>query len=182
MLPALETVTIIETDVSGSCVLGACECAADIIIFRKGMESEERTLRNLAEFKKRLYDKWPIGKRKPVIHPPDGRRLRHKLQRGDIQQVDLSSGPWQDRTVDPHRWMECMKRFSEEFRQITALQSKKQKHGHFSSHRPVVVALIDDGKRFLAPINCTNYLKVFHLFRDRYFPSGLELPEGARRL
>lgn len=114
------------------------------------MEEEQRTLRNLAEFKKRLHNKWPFETRKPRINPPDGRRLKHTSQRGSSQLAEMSSGAWQGRTVDPHRWMECMKKFSEEFRRIEEL-GKKQRHGYFSSRGPVVVALIDDGKTFLAP-------------------------------
>lgn len=126
--------------------LRVSECVAHIITGYQGLESEERILQNLAEFKNRLHEKF--GKRKLIIHPSGGRRPRRTLQRGDMQQVEMSSGAWQDRTVDPHRWMECMKKFSEEFRQIKELR-KKQTHGHFSSHGPVVVALIDDGKTFL---------------------------------
>lgn len=114
------------------------------------MEEEERTLKNLAEFKKRVYDKWPSEKHKPKINPPDGRRLKNTSQRGNPQHADMSSGAWQGRTVDPHRWMECMKKFSEEFRRIKEL-GKKQRHGYVSSRGPVVVALIDDGKKFLSP-------------------------------
>lgn len=114
------------------------------------MGSEERTLKNLADFKKRLYENWPVGKPKPTINPPNGRRLRHMSQHRDIQKAEISSSAWQDHAVDPHRWMECMKRFSEEFRHLTELR-KKQRHGHSSSRGPVVVALIDDGKMIHAP-------------------------------
>lgn len=117
------------------------------------MEEEERTLRNLAEFKKRVYDKWPFEKRKPIINPPDGRRLKHASQRGNSQHAEMSGGAWQGRTVDPHRWMECMKKFSEEFRRIEEL-GKKQRHGYFSGRGPVVVALIDDGKNSLPHQKC----------------------------
>lgn len=49
------------------------------------------------------------------------------------------------RSIDPHKWMECMTSFSKRFKQIKALR------GNNPSLPPVEVALIDDGVDVMHP-------------------------------
>lgn len=114
----------------------------------KVTESEERINQNLEDFEKRLYKSWLDGKSKPkvLIHPQIRGLPGDLSQPGDMQKVLPGFTSSNDKTVDSHRWIECMKRFSNEFRQIKELREAQDKVD--SRLGPVVVALIDDGKSF----------------------------------
>lgn len=110
-------------------------------------EAEERINQNLEDFEKRLY-KSREGKSKPkvLIHPQIRGLPGDLSQPGDMQKVLPGFTSSNDKTVDSHRWIECMKRFSNEFRRIKELREAYDKVD--SRLGPVVVALIDDGKSF----------------------------------
>lgn len=111
----------------------------------KVTESEERINQNLEDFQKRLYKSWlpREGKSKPkVLIHPQIRGLPGDLSQPEKVLPGFTSS--NDKTVDSHRWIECMKRFSNEFRQIKELREAQDKVD--SRLGPVVVALIDDGK------------------------------------
>ncbi|KAF5673912.1 intracellular serine [Fusarium heterosporum] len=103
----------------------------------QGLESSVRTDRNLDAFESRLYESWPDETPKPKINRPKsgGGRL---LIRG--QSVDALPER-HERPVDPHRWMQSMGNFSEQFRQLSCLRDKITD----PALEPVEVALIDDG-------------------------------------
>lgn len=61
-----------------------------------------------------------------------------------VQVPDARPQPLQ-RSIDPHKWMECMTSFSKRFKQIKALR------GNNPSLPPVEVALIDDGVDIMHP-------------------------------
>ncbi|KAJ4244398.1 hypothetical protein NW762_014526 [Fusarium torreyae] len=104
---------------------------------RDGLESSQRTHKNLDDFEKRLHESWPEDRPKPKVHRPKsgGGRM---LVRG--QSVD-NLPERQERPVDPHRWMQSMGNFAEQFRQLSSLREKITD----PSLEPVEVALIDDG-------------------------------------
>ncbi|KAF4457029.1 intracellular serine protease [Fusarium austroafricanum] len=106
------------------------------LVQTQGLESSERTKLNLDSFEQRLHKSWPEGKPKPKVNRPrsGGGRL---LVRG--QSIELPER--QERPVDPHRWMQTMNNFSEQFRQLSSLREKITD----PSLEPVEVALIDDG-------------------------------------
>lgn len=82
----------------------------------------------------------------PKVFPSDAKDLGQAIsQPGELQPGTLHSSTWNDQSIDPHRWMECMKAFSEEFRQIIGKLRKSRKPRDLSTPEPVVVALIDDG-------------------------------------
>ncbi|KAK2616051.1 hypothetical protein N8I77_002766 [Diaporthe amygdali] len=123
------------------------------IIKVHGTQSSRRTEENLHSFKQRLEKSWsqawPAGMhRLPIIEidaslPAHlGHALAHRrgLQRGAVQ-----PSPFNSHNINPHRWMECMKRFSEEFRQIVGKLSNMKRPVDSIIPGPVVVALIDDG-------------------------------------
>ncbi|KAF5542952.1 major intracellular serine protease [Fusarium napiforme] len=100
----------------------------------EGLESRERTPKNLDAFERRLHDYWPQGRDKPKVIRPmtgGGRRVTK------VQAKDPKPEP-RERSIDPHRWITCMEGFSRQFKQIQALRDKSP------SLKPVEVALIDD--------------------------------------
>ncbi|KAF3798291.1 hypothetical protein GCG54_00015272 [Colletotrichum gloeosporioides] len=110
----------------------------------EGLESDTRTRENLDEFEKRLYEAWPTERPKPrVIRPKStgGRRPN------GAHQFSIPLNPNQERSVDPHKWMQCMEEFASYFRQIQVL--RKPRSGE--SPAPVQVALIDDGTDITHP-------------------------------
>lgn len=113
----------------------------------KVTESEERIDQNLDDFEKRLYKSWLLreGKSKPkvLIHPQIRGLPGDLSQPGDMQKVLPGFTSSHDK-VDSHRWIECMKSFSNEFRQIKELRETQNNVDYRLG--PVVVALIDDGK------------------------------------
>lgn len=127
-------------------------CGIKLMKPMKTTEAEDRIQENLDNFENRLFNSWPIreGKDKPKvhIHPQIRDPPRDSSQHGDMQHglPDFTSP--QDKKVDSHRWIECMKKFSNEFRQIKELREAQNKVD--PGLGIVMVALIDDGK-FLQP-------------------------------
>ncbi|KAM0419064.1 hypothetical protein ACHAPT_012003 [Fusarium lateritium] len=119
LIPTLEVINLVQNE-SG-----------------QGLESSERTRRNLDVFEKRLHESWPKDRPKPIVNRPKTGGGR-ALVRG-LSVETLSDRP--ERSVDPHRWMQCMENFAEHFRQIPALRDKITD----PDLEPVEVALIDDG-------------------------------------
>ncbi|SCO40223.1 related to microbial serine proteinase [Fusarium fujikuroi] len=107
----------------------------------EGLESRERTIENLNAFEKRLHDSWPEGRPKPQVIPP---KTGGGVRMATVQVPDARPQPLQ-RSIDPHKWMECMTSFSKRFKQIKALR------GNNPSLPPVEVALIDDGVDIMHP-------------------------------
>ncbi|RSL52172.1 hypothetical protein CEP54_011046 [Fusarium duplospermum] len=121
LIPTLEVVNLVQTE---------------------GLESSQRTRQNLDTFEKRLHESWP-NDRKPKVNRPKtggGRTLVRGLS------VETLSDR-QERSVDPHKWMQCMENFAKHFRQIPALRDKITD----PSLEPVEVALIDDGADITRP-------------------------------
>ncbi|RSL61222.1 hypothetical protein CEP53_005192 [Fusarium sp. AF-6] len=121
MIPTLEVVNLVQTE---------------------GLESSERTRQNLDAFEQRLHESWPNDKKPKVNRPKTGGG--RTLVRG-LSVETLSDR--QERSVDPHRWMQCMENFAEHFRQIPALRDRITD----PSLEPVEVALIDDGADITRP-------------------------------
>ncbi|KAM0490403.1 hypothetical protein ACHAP8_011620 [Fusarium lateritium] len=106
------------------------------LIQKEGLESPERTFKNLQAFEERLNKFWPDGTPRPrVIRPKSGGG--RPLAR--VRTAEAAT-QHQERPIDPHRWIECMQNFSQCFRQIKALREATG-----VSPSPVEVALIDDG-------------------------------------
>ncbi|KAF5020073.1 hypothetical protein F66182_7915 [Fusarium sp. NRRL 66182] len=102
----------------------------------KGLESSQRTERNIYAFEERLQASWPSSKAWPTVNSPrfgGGRFIRG-------QSADILLGR-QKQPVDPHRWMQSMTNFADHFRHISDLRNKVND----PSLEPVQVALIDDG-------------------------------------
>lgn len=110
-------------------------------MIHQGLESRERTIENLNAFEKRLHDSWPEGRPKPQVIPP---KTGGGVRMATVQVPDARPQPLQ-RSIDPHKWMECMTSFSKRFKQIKALR------GSNPSLPPVEVALIDDGVDIMHP-------------------------------
>lgn len=112
----------------------------------KVTESEERINQNLEDFKKRLkkscFREGKSNLKPKVLIHPQIRGLPGDLSQPEKVLPGFTSS--NDKTVDSHKWIECMKRFSNEFRQIKELREAQDKVD--SRLGPVVVALIDDGK------------------------------------
>ncbi|KAJ4256271.1 hypothetical protein NW762_009351 [Fusarium torreyae] len=107
----------------------------------EGLESSARTVANLKEFEKRLHESWPTDD-KPKVYPPKPSSGRLRAPEADSQST-LRQG----RSVDPHKWMQCMEEFASYFRQIRALRDRVAD----PSLKPVEVALIDDGTDITHP-------------------------------
>ena len=120
--------------------------AAPLLInpdLNQGLESNERTQKNLDAFERRLYESWPEEKPKPKVNPPKyggGLTLARGLS------VDTLTNS-HERPVDLHRWVQCMENFAEHFRQIPSLRDRITD----PSLEPVEVALIDDGADITRP-------------------------------
>ncbi|KAG5761608.1 hypothetical protein H9Q72_010296 [Fusarium xylarioides] len=107
----------------------------------EGLESRERTIENPNAFEKRLHDSWPEGRPKPQVIPP---KTGGGVRMAQVQVPDARPQPLQ-RSIDPHKWMECMASFTKSFKQIKALRANNP------SLPPVEVALIDDGVDIMHP-------------------------------
>ncbi|KAK2686551.1 hypothetical protein QWA68_014346 [Fusarium oxysporum] len=107
----------------------------------EGLESRERTIENLNAFEQRLHESWPEGRPKPQVIPP---KTGGGVRMAQVQVPDARPQPLQ-RSIYPHKWMECMTSFSKRFKQIKALR------GNNPSLPPVEVALIDDGVDIMHP-------------------------------
>ncbi|ENH71717.1 Major intracellular serine protease [Fusarium oxysporum f. sp. cubense race 1] len=107
----------------------------------EGLESRERTIENLNAFEQRLHESWPEGRPKPQVIPP---KTGGGVRMAQVQVPDARPQPLQ-RSIYPHKWMECMTNFSKRFKQIKALR------GNNPSLPPVEVTLIDDGVDIMHP-------------------------------
>lgn len=97
----------------------------------------ERTRRNLDAFEKRLHESWPEKLPKPKVN-----RATFGPGRTSALGQSVKSQSYQtEREVDSHRWIECMEKFAEYFRQIQILRKPQSD----PDLEPVEVALIDDG-------------------------------------
>ncbi|ROW06250.1 hypothetical protein VPNG_08109 [Cytospora leucostoma] len=115
----------------------------------EGLDSKERTNSNLDKFEARLKQSWSM--RNPKITKPDfirpdyGGLLHQSTQRVRDRGSTVAQTP--KRRVDPHKWMQCMENFAEEFRQIKGIHEKQMD----PLLNPVTVALIDDGTDITLP-------------------------------
>lgn len=146
-LTSLETTNIIQVNVSEQTKPNFTYPLNMLRENIKVTESEERINQNLEDFEKRLYKSWLLRKGKSnlkpkVLIPPQIWGLPGDLSQPEKVLPGFTSS--NDKTVDSHRWIECMKRFSNEFRQIKELREAQDKFD--SRLGPVVVALIDDGQ------------------------------------
>ncbi|OBT56491.1 hypothetical protein VE04_04991 [Pseudogymnoascus sp. 24MN13] len=106
----------------------------------EGLESEERTKKNLDDFKEQLGQSWlTINKPTPVFIPPKSGGRGAQSQGQPAEGSQAAQIP--ERTVDPHKWMQCMEEFASSFRQISGISNK----GSDPRLHPVTVALVDDG-------------------------------------
>ncbi|KAF4961920.1 hypothetical protein FSARC_9961 [Fusarium sarcochroum] len=127
-IPTLEVISLIQT---------------------QGLESSQRTHRNLDAFEKRLYESWPQDRPKPKVNRPKSSGDRMLLRGQSVDNLPER----QERHVDPHKWMQSMGNFAEQFRQVLFAG----KEDIDPSVEPVEIALIDDGaditRRDLGNIN-----------------------------
>ncbi|KAL7904225.1 intracellular serine protease [Trichoderma velutinum] len=124
-------------------------------------ESDTRTRSNFEKFVERVHKSWS-SERLPVINGP--LPINKYLLRMDVLTKEGQLNHNQGRSVEPHKWMECMEHFNSYFRQIRALRDKTTD----ASLAPVVVALIDDGTDIMHPdLKGLRLLgKSFHHYQD----------------
>ncbi|KAK2012402.1 subtilisin-like protein [Colletotrichum eremochloae] len=102
------------------------------------LESEKRNQENINKFEERLREAWPSGLRPPQVIRP--KSSANNFTYGAFQ-LSVQLGHNTERTIDPHKWMECMGDFASYFRQIPVLREPVTDQ----SLGPVQIALIDDG-------------------------------------
>ncbi|KAK2041785.1 hypothetical protein LZ31DRAFT_501822 [Colletotrichum somersetense] len=102
------------------------------------LESEERTMKNINEFEKRIRETWPPGLPPPKVIRP---KLTGDIFRDGGLQLSVQMSHNDERPIDPHKWMQCMADFAKHFRQVRVFRDPVTDQ----SLGPVQVALIDDG-------------------------------------